>query len=193
MLHHPDYAVSLYQALKDDPFYRALENSVHPAEGAADAMLAYYDLSMQDAARWGRLTLSREDAHGAAVWSVPLSPDDAAARRVARAQALADALGEQGARKYDKMAHAIAQRETDMALDDHWYLSILGVAPACQGRGLGAKLLHPVLDEIDRAGTKSYITTFSPGNIRFYEALGYAVAATFPDVETGSHFSVLIR
>ena len=190
---HVAYAQSLYQALRNDPFYRCLENSIENESGRQDAMLAYYQLSMQDAARWGRLTLSEDGSHGAAVWALPLDAEAAEQRHAERGAALKVALGAQASETYARMARSISKREAEFDLGDFWYLSILGVDPGQQGRGLGAQLLRPVLDEADAAGRTSFLTTFSPGNIKFYEGLGYQCRAVFPEPVTGAEFSVLIR
>lgn len=187
-------AQSLYRALRNDPFYMYLEQSIEDAgRGAQDAMLAYYILSMQDAARWGRLTLPDQGPHGAAVWTLPLNAQAVEQRRAERTAALENALGARAAETYAAMDRSIAEREAKVDLEGLWYLSILGVDPSLQGRGLGARLLRPVLDEADAAGRASFLTTFSPGNIRFYEGLGFECRAVFPEPVTGADVSVLIR
>ena len=43
----------------------------------------------------------------------------------------------------------------------HWYLMILGVVPADQGRGIGGALMQPVLEEADREGVPCYLETMT--------------------------------
>ncbi|MEE4187096.1 MAG: GNAT family N-acetyltransferase [Roseobacter sp.] len=192
-MQYEPYTQALYAALYNDPFYKALKDSLANPEQAAAAMRAYYELSMRDAAKWGRLTLPEQGHHGAAVWALPLEDSQAKARQAEREKALYTALGPEGCATYNAMDAAISEREAVMDLDGFWYLSILGVDPALQGRGLGAQLVRPGLEEADAAGVPSFLTSFSPGNFAFYEGLGFRVVAAFPEEVTGTEFSVLVR
>ena len=57
----------------------------------------------------------------------------------------------------------------------HWYLPVLGVATACQGRGFGAALMRPVLARCDREGTPAYLEASTPRNRALYERHGFEV------------------
>jgi ribosomal protein S18 acetylase RimI-like enzyme len=61
--------------------------------------------------------------------------------------------------------------------DRYWYLWALGVDPPCQGRGVGGRLIRPVLREADATGTACYLETENPRNLAFYEKQGFRVAA----------------
>ncbi len=58
----------------------------------------------------------------------------------------------------------------------HWYLALLGVSPEWQGRGIGRALVAPVLQRADHERLPCYLETFVPGNVPFYEHLGFHVA-----------------
>ena len=184
--------MALYEALRDDPFYNALESCfANPADGQA-AMLRYYDLSVQEADRWGRVGQAAGVA-GLSVWSVPLSEQVAQQKAREKAEAMQQAMGPDCAALYQQICASMDEKEAPLGLDEMWYLSILGVSPDQQGQGLGRALLNPVLDEADKAGVASYLTTFTPRNIPFYERQGYVQAATLPEPVTGSPFTVLVR
>lgn len=57
--------------------------------------------------------------------------------------------------------------------EPHWYLPIIGVDPARQGRGLGAALLRPVLAQCDRACLPAYLELTNPRNRPLYERHGF--------------------
>lgn len=57
----------------------------------------------------------------------------------------------------------------------HWYLHIIGVDGASQGRGIGASLLQPVLARCDQDGTPAYLEASSRRNVRLYERHGFEV------------------
>jgi GNAT superfamily N-acetyltransferase len=70
--------------------------------------------------------------------------------------------------------------------EPHWYLFILTVAPACQGQGLGGRLIRPILDRADAAGLPCYLETVNPASVPFYQKHGFAVVhhAHLPDGST---------
>lgn len=55
----------------------------------------------------------------------------------------------------------------------HAYLFSIGVRPSAQGKGLGRKLIQPVLDGCDRAGIRAYLENSNPANTGFYNSCGF--------------------
>jgi ribosomal protein S18 acetylase RimI-like enzyme len=70
----------------------------------------------------------------------------------------------------------------------HWFLELLGVEPAYQGRGYASALLRPMLERIDREGLPCYIETQAEKNVALYEHLGFKVVeeGTMPGSEVRS-------
>ena len=58
---------------------------------------------------------------------------------------------------------------------EHWYLPIIGVTPAWQGRGFGAALLRPMLERCDAERLPAYLEASSPRNRALYERHGFEV------------------
>ena len=56
---------------------------------------------------------------------------------------------------------------------EHAYLFSIGVRPSAQGKGLGRKLIQPVLDACDRAGMRAYLENSNPANTGFYNSCGF--------------------
>ena len=184
--------VALYEALRNDPFYLTLERSCREPGRARDAMLRYYDLSVKEAERWGRVGRAK-GVMGLSVWSVPLSQEEAQQRAAEKAAGMERAMGRDCAALYQDVSRSMEQSEATLPLEGMWYLSILGVSPTQQGQGFGGALLAPVLAEADALGVASYLTTFTPRNISFYERQGYVQAGTFEEPVVGSAFTVLVR
>jgi len=55
----------------------------------------------------------------------------------------------------------------------HYYLSLLGTAPAHRGKGLGMALLAENLALIDAEGMPSYLESSNPANLARYQRLGF--------------------
>ena len=59
----------------------------------------------------------------------------------------------------------------------HAFLFSIGVRPAAQGKGLGRKLIQPVLDACDRIGMPAYLENSNPANTGFYSSCGFEQSA----------------
>lgn len=76
------------------------------------------------------------------------------------------------ARRFERMDRYLRQNHERAP---HWYLWILGVAPAQQGRGLGAALLRALNQRAARDGVPCFLKTDKPSSVRLYERHGYVV------------------
>ena len=59
----------------------------------------------------------------------------------------------------------------------HWYLFFMGVDVDLQGRGIGSRLLAPVLELADKTGTLCYLETPFPRTLAFYRRLGFEISS----------------
>jgi GNAT superfamily N-acetyltransferase len=59
----------------------------------------------------------------------------------------------------------------------HWYLFFIGIDSGARGRGVGARLMAPVLQAADAAKMPCYLETPFPQTLPFYRKLGYEVAS----------------
>lgn len=60
----------------------------------------------------------------------------------------------------------------------HWYLPMIGVDTAQQGRGIGASLMQHALANCDADGLPAYLESSNPRNISLYERFGFEVVGT---------------
>jgi GNAT superfamily N-acetyltransferase len=69
---------------------------------------------------------------------------------------------------------------------EHYYLPVIGVAPAWQGKGLGTALLKPMCERCDREGIPAYLEATTPRGRACYERSGFVVTGeiTLPDGPT---------
>lgn len=69
--------------------------------------------------------------------------------------------------------------------NEHWYLAVLGVEPAWQGRGVGSALLAAVLDRADSEAQPAYLETAKESNVAFYRRSRFDVTEEFHPIEGG--------
>jgi GNAT superfamily N-acetyltransferase len=113
---------------------------------------------------------------GTAVWRPPNTTANTwrdrwrafAARR--RLMALSPAVG-------GKLLEGFAALERTHPIAPHWYLFFIGLDAAARGRGIGARLMAPVIEAADAANTLCYLETPFPQTIAFYRQLGYEVSS----------------
>jgi ribosomal protein S18 acetylase RimI-like enzyme len=67
--------------------------------------------------------------------------------------------------------------------EPHWYLPMIGVDPAYQGRGYGSALLRHALLQCDKDHAPAYLESSNPANVPFYERHGFVVVGT---IQAGS-------
>ena len=58
--------------------------------------------------------------------------------------------------------------------EPHWYLPLIGIDPAHQGKGLGSALLKHATDICDRDGMPAYLESSNLANVPLYERHGFA-------------------
>jgi ribosomal protein S18 acetylase RimI-like enzyme len=67
--------------------------------------------------------------------------------------------------------------------EPHWYLPLIGVDPAQQGKGYGSALLVHALRRCAEDGTPAYLESSNPKNIPLYQRHGFEVLGT---IQVGS-------
>ena len=118
----------------------------------ADGCVAYWQPPQEERAP------SDEDDHG--------GESEAHAEFVAM---MADLVGEQAPARMESLGRI---RQNRLA-EPHWYLAVLGTASDQQSRGLGSKVLRPMLERCDRMGMLAYLESSNPANVGFYRRHGF--------------------
>jgi len=67
--------------------------------------------------------------------------------------------------------------------EPHWYLPLIGVDPAYQGKGYGSALMEHALIPCDREKRAAYLESTNAKNIPLYERYGFELVAK---LEVGS-------
>jgi len=190
----PETLKALVDALWFDPFYVAISREFADDEARRrEALARYFDHSMSEGERRGHLVVWPDPAVGAAVWLLPAASSAFTAESNVKAAFLMEVLGTRGAENYHRIIDFMRPRASAVIHRSAWYLSIVGVAPAAQGRGIGARLIEPTLTEADKAGVDCYLETFDSRNPRFYQRLGFSAVASHVEPVTGSAYTIMNR
>jgi len=185
---------ALVDSLRFDPFYVAISQDFAGDEvRRRDALARYFDYSMSEGARLGRLVVWPDQSVGAAVWLFPVEDSESDRASAAKATFLSEAIGTHGADTYRRIVNFMKPRAAAVIDESAWYLSIVGVAPSAQGRGIGARLIEPTLAEADDAGVECYLETFDNRNPRFYQRLGFSALGTHLEPVTAAAYTIMSR
>ncbi|WP_283139243.1 GNAT family N-acetyltransferase [Rhizohabitans arisaemae] len=92
-------------------------------------------------------------------------------------------------------AHLAASEVIDphRPAEPHWYLASMGTHPDWWNRGLGTRVLRPVLDRCDAEGLPAFTETSTEDNVRFYRRNGFDVVAEADLPDGGPHLWFLHR
>ena len=185
---------ALVDALRHDPFYVAITREFNDNEvRRREALARYFEYSMSEGGRIGRLVVWPDPSVGAAIWLLPVEEATAGAMEARKLAFLLEALGSAGLESYRRILDFMKPRASAAVGEEAWYLSIVGVAPRAQGQGIGARLIEPTLAEADRAGVDCYLETFDGRNPRFYERSGFSTVGTHLEPITGAPYSIMRR
>jgi ribosomal protein S18 acetylase RimI-like enzyme len=132
------------------------------------------------------LALVAEDGDGmlgVALWMPPGRVPLSAQRKARMAPALLRvAWAARGA--FRAFARVGATLERDHPPGRFWYLQALGVHPRAQRRGVGRRLVTPVLTKADHHGHPCHLHTSDPANVDYYRRFGFAVSRPAIEVFT---------
>jgi ribosomal protein S18 acetylase RimI-like enzyme len=109
-----------------------------------------------------------DDFRGAALWLPPGTEPDSERLGALIAQHAPAPVQEDMGGVFEQMA-AYHPHEP------HWYLPLIAVDPACQGRGLGGALLKQALARCDADGLPAYLESSNPRNITLYQRHGFEI------------------
>ena len=185
---HPHYAEALRQALFEDPFYICIESVA-----GRQALLKYLDYSIVEGQRYGESFIPQDDAYGVSVWSKPLPAAVALEQKKQKTDFLRMQLGDNYLSLYEEITEFMSTQSEPLIDQSAWYLSIIGVLPHFQNKGLGKDLVRQVLDRIDVLQVPSYLETFTPRNESFYQRLGYQVVERPFEPTLQATYAIMLR
>jgi len=183
---------ALTESLIDDPFYWSItEGFGGDLVARRRALNRYFHYSLKEAERTGRCVVAEDPRLGAAAWLLPRPADVDARESRSKSEFLGSALGPRGTENYYRIVRYMAPLAARVIPQGAWYLSIVGIVPWAQGRGLGATLLASTLSEAERADVACYLETFTPRNLEFYQRLGFRPVANHIEPTTGKEYVIM--
>lgn len=103
---------------------------------------------------------------GAALWLPPGTHPDEEAIDALMEKSVPEGLRRDGNALFEQMARFHPK-------EPHWYLPLIGVDPARQGRGYGSALLKHALVACDRDKIAAYLESTNSKNVPLYERHGF--------------------
>jgi ribosomal protein S18 acetylase RimI-like enzyme len=139
----------------------------------------FFRAATRYALRHGEVHGTVEGAHGAVIALPPEAP------RLVRPELARVGLwqmplraGIGGFRRFLVQYYVLEERHVADVPPRHWYVWLLGVDPAHQGRGTGGAVLGSVLARADQQQLPTYLDTTNERNLPFYERHGFRVVAS---------------
>lgn len=117
-----------------------------------------------------------EDGAGCALWLPPGTGADQAKL----VELIQQSVPEHRHEEVFSLVQAMGEAHPE---EPHWYLPLIGVDPAAQGRGIGSALMKAALLRCDEEGVPAYLEATSEKNVPLYERHGFQ---RLPAVRAGS-------
>jgi ribosomal protein S18 acetylase RimI-like enzyme len=162
---------ALTAAFMDDP----VTNWATPSDRHRPAVLRHFFGSYFDFHAGEGMVYADPERRGAAVWALPGNWRTTAGQDLRIARAFAHPR--HWLRGPSVAWGLLGLERKHPAEPPHFYLASVGVMPEGQGRGLGSRLLQPVLEICDRDGIPAYLESSKESNIAFYARHGFRVTA----------------
>lgn len=162
----------LARAFHRDPMYV----QVLPDEGKrAEALPWLFDRVVYYSLLYGQVHTTPA-LEGVACW-LPPGQTEITMGRLVRSGLYATPLrmGLAAYRRFDVYLRYAEQLHERYAPEAHWYLWAIGVDLSSQGRGIGSRLLEPVVARASADGAACYLDTGTERNVHFYEKHGFQV------------------
>jgi ribosomal protein S18 acetylase RimI-like enzyme len=96
-------------------------------------------------------------------------------------------------RRLFKVLNLFEKLQKKQVPEKHWYLFLLAVDPRFQGRGIGSRLIQPVLERTDGEMLSCYLETDKPENVSFFQKNGFRVLLEDDIPKGGYHFWTMKR
>ncbi|MDF3066003.1 MAG: family N-acetyltransferase [Polyangiaceae bacterium] len=160
----------LSRAFADDPFYDWL---LPPAPRREAASRGFFQLLLRHLSDQLSETYTTSDLTGSALWLAPGKHQLSWWQQLRLIPSFTAAVGLGGIPRGLRIIAHMDALHTSVTTGPHYTLSLLGVEPSAQRRGLGHRLVQPILERCDQERLPAYVDTAKAHNVAFYERLGF--------------------
>jgi GNAT superfamily N-acetyltransferase len=181
----PALAPVMADAFYDDPSHRAFFDRPGTRRRRLERFFA--ELSIPSALADGAVFMTT-DVTGGAIW-LPSGAMEMGRLEQAR---LTVAIARISRGETARVLRTLAALDHVHPSEPHWFLPQIGVAPAHQGKGIGAALMQPMLDHLDEIGMPAYLEATSARSRPFYERHGFE-AYDVVALPGGAEFTLMWR
>ena len=84
-------------------------------------------------------------------------------------------LGIKAVKKQNGFYNYVFSKHTKLIPSQHWYLSIIGINPALQGKGFSHILFDSMFNKIDKENVPCFLDTNNEKNLPVYERFGFKI------------------
>jgi GNAT superfamily N-acetyltransferase len=154
--------------------YPSLHHLFPDGNQRARALQPFFEATVRDAIPFGHVLCVAEHGrvNATAVWLPPGAFPWTASRK-ARAALDLGRVFRAAPRAFPAFMRYGAALETYHRSRRNWYLVVLSVRPEVQRRGLGRRLVEPILERADRDRVPCRLETSDPANVAYYQRFGF--------------------
>jgi ribosomal protein S18 acetylase RimI-like enzyme len=159
-------ALTLARAFADDPIFALLFGGSVPEHRAR----RFFEIVGTMQLHHG-LVFRTPAMEAAAIWAPP------GEWKVSATQIARNSIGLMrvfGRRLFANLA-ILGRLEENHPQEPHYYLEFIGTAPAHQGKGMGTRLLQPMIERCDTEGVGAYLESSKESNLAFYGRFGFEI------------------
>ena len=164
----------LARGFVDDPMW----TFILPESQRLQILTAMFEVFVDDGIKRGEVLLAPAE-QGALIW-YPAHVNvfsDAFADVEGKIRAIASRFGELKAiERLEKIGQQVQPKAPSLPHHEFW----LAILPEARGKGIGSRLLKPVLDNADAENVGCYLVSSNPRNIPFYQRHGFNQSSLMP-------------
>lgn len=166
-------AATLSRAFYDDPLFRYF----FPKDKKRQA-LSYYTFRymLTHTHNHGEVVATQGSDDGAALW-VPSQSMEYSTTDLIRYGAIRGVLNQGVPALFRQLGalNTMLAMHRSIIIKPHYYLTVMGVDPARQGKGIGSSLLRPTLKRFDEDRMPAYLDTHNERNVSLFRRFGFEV------------------
>ncbi len=184
-------SLMLARAFHDDPVVKY----AFPELGGNDPKLPYsYEFILRLGLRYGHTYTTSSRLEGVAIWTRIISPYTSIWRMLFSGAFLAAMkMGIKTGLRMQPISKNLDKKHNEIISGIHWYLQLLGVDPAYQGKGFASRLLNGMLARIDEDCLPCYLETELEENVPIYQHFGFKTIEEYPIPDTPVKMWLMLR